>query len=565
MGREAFSDSRTGRQSSAFRRCIDFQKQNHLMPVKLTIQNAKSVVLRTVSLADADRPVLSDVLAAHGMPLNTRCGKQGWCHGCLVELVRSGITGEETLQPVKSCEIKLEANDDLLVRVPDHARLEAEPQVGDSFEINMPVVLDPPWELFEKGRNLALAVDVGTTTVAVALVDLLRGEVLARAGDFNAQIRFGDNVITRIVAAGIPGAREQMQRAVLLETIAPLVAEVCREASRSIDQIAGCMVAGNTTMLHLLAGEDPEGLGVVPFTPKFIASRSLHTTELGLRGDCPVVLLPGFSAYVGADLSAGVYATGMFCDEKPSLLVDIGTNGEIVLYAGGRLFGCATAAGPAFEGAGLLAGTRAQTGAISHVTISRGEEFVFDFETIGGGKAEDAPGLCGTAYVDFLAQGRASGLLLANGRFDATTWSQLPKNKCTATPGGRTFKLAGDLCINEADVAALLQAKAAIGAGIETLLKAAGLAAKDVGRLYLAGGFGLFIDVDHAIAIGLLPGFTREQIKVVGNTSLGGAILAALDKNALVQMEKLRINAVILELNEQGGFENCYLDHLSLP
>lgn len=535
------------------------------MPVNLTIQNAEGKVVRTVSVSDVGRPTLSDALAEQGIPLNTRCGKQGWCHGCIVELVGQGLSGEETLQAVKSCETRLEPGDELIVRVPDHARLEAEPQVGDSFEINVPVVLDPPWGDRENGRDLALAVDVGTTTVAVALIDLVRGNVLARAGDFNAQIRFGDNVITRIVAATTPGAREQMGKAVLQETIVPLAAAVCDEAGRKQKEIAGCIIAGNTTMLHLLTGEDPAGLGVVPFTPRFIKSRQLKASALGLSAEFPIVLLPGFSAYVGADLAAGVYATGMFCDGKPSLLVDIGTNGEIVLQAGGKLFGCATAAGPAFEGAGLLAGTRAQQGAISHITISGGEEFSFAFETIGGSDPSAAPGLCGTAYVDFLAQGREAGLLLANGRFDSVAWKQLPESVRTTTPGGRTLKLTGDLSINEADIAALLQAKAAIGAGIETLLQAAGLGAKNVERLYLAGGFGLFINVDHAIAIGLLPGFARAQVKVVGNTSLGGAILAALDKNALAQMEELRSRAAILELNEQPSFEDCYLDHLALP
>lgn len=535
------------------------------MPTKITIQNAQGVTVRTIALGEERQPVLSDVLAAQGVPLNTRCGKQGWCHGCVVELVRPGLYGEVMLQSVKSCETKLELGEDLVVRVPAHARLEEEPQVGDSFEINVPVVLDPPWPVVVNEKDTALAVDIGTTTVAVALVDLVRGEVLARAGDFNAQIRFGDNVVTRIVAAGTPGAREAMQRATVQETIMPLLNAVCREAGRDASRLAGGFLAGNTTMLHLLTGEDPAGLGVVPFTPRFIGSRRIAASELGMKGGFPLVLLPGFSAYVGADLAAGVYATGMFCDKTPSLLVDIGTNGEIVLQAGGNIHGCATAAGPAFEGAGLLAGTRAQAGAISHVTIGDGEGFWLDLETIGGGDPAQAPGLCGTAYVDFLAQARAKGLLTSTGRFDAGRWEQLPSEMRSATPGGRTLKIAGDLCINEADIAALLQAKAAIGAGIETLLQAAGLKAPDVGQLYLAGGFGLYIDVEHAIAIGLLSGFTREQVKVVGNTSLGGAILAALDKNALAQMELFRENASILELNQQPGFEDCYLDHLSLP
>lgn len=534
-------------------------------PTKLTIQNDRGVAVRTIALPDGAQPLLADVLAENGVPVNTRCGKQGWCHGCVVELVRPGLFGEVTLQETKSCEMRLERGEDLVVRVPRRARLDAEPQVGDSFEIDVPVVLDPPWPVRPGEADTAVAVDVGTTTVAVAVVDLLSGEVLARAGDFNAQIRFGDNVVTRIVAAATPGAREAMQQAVARETIVPLIAAACRKAGRETSRLVGGIVAGNTTMQHLLVGEDPAGLGVVPFTPRFLDPRELPARQLGLQENFPVRLLPGFSAYVGADLAAGVYATGMFCDATPSLLVDIGTNGEIVLQADGKFLGCATAAGPAFEGAGLLAGTRAQAGAISHVRIEAGAGFAFSFETIGDGAAEKSSGLCGTAYVDFLAEGRASGLLVPAGRFAPGAWEKLPETQRTLTPCGRAVRLAGELCVSEGDLAALLQAKAAIGAGIEMLLRAAGLKPADIGRLYLAGGFGLYIDVAHAIGIGLLPGFEKCQVKVVGNTSLGGAILAAMDRHALRQIEECRTRMTVLELNEQPGFEDCYLDHLVLP
>jgi uncharacterized 2Fe-2S/4Fe-4S cluster protein (DUF4445 family) len=547
------------------------------MPTKLTIQNPHGEVDQTLTLPEGEKSVLTDVLAANGILLNTRCGKRGLCHGCIVELVRGTVTGTDGLvdasAEIRSCQARLLPDGDAVVRIPAHARLEAKPQVGDSFVINTPVALEPLWPVSDGKLDTAFAVDVGTTTVVVAVIDLTNGEVLARAGDFNAQIRFGDNVITRIVAAKSPRVREQMRLAVIKETIFSLLAKACNDAGRDTDRLAGGILAGNTTMLHLLTGEDPAGLGVVPFTPKFIESRTMTTAELGLgvkgtaalRSNLPMVLLPGFSAYVGADLAAGVYATGMMSDEKPSLLVDIGTNGEIVLQSDGKLFGCATAAGPAFEGSGLLAGTRAQAGAISHVTLAGGEQFGLKLETIGGGDPMRAPGLCGTAYVDFLVTMRRAGLLMPSGRFDAEKWQRIPVALRSKTPGGLTLKIAGELCINEADIASLLQAKAAIGAGIETLLRAAHLCATDIGTLYLAGGFGLYIDVEHAIALGLLPGFKREQVKVVGNTSLGGAILAALDRRALPEMLAWRKSAQILELNEQPCFEDCYLDHLSLP
>ncbi|MBK9989758.1 MAG: DUF4445 domain-containing protein [Verrucomicrobia bacterium] len=548
------------------------------MPIQLTIQSTHGSKTQTLAVTEGEKRVLTDVLAANGIQLNTRCGKRGACRGCMVELVRGSVNGPlgliEAPAEIRTCQARLLPIGDVAVRIPAHARLEAKPQVGDSFVINTAVALEPLWPVSDGKLDTAFAVDVGTTTVVVAIIDLAKGEVLARAGDFNAQIRFGDNVITRIVAAATPLAREQMRLAMLQETIAPLLAKACRDAGRDPTRLAGGILAGNTTMLHLLTGEDPAGLGVVPFTPKFIESRTMTAAELGLarvstnaalRNDVPMVLLPGFSAYVGADLVAGIYATGMMNDEKPSLLVDIGTNGEIVLQADGKLYCCATAAGPAFEGSGLLAGTRAQLGAISHLKLAGGEQFGFELETIGGGDPLSAPGLCGTAYVDFLATARRAGLLLPSGRFNPKEWQRLPVDLRTKTPGGFTLKIAGNLCINEADIASLIQAKAAIGAGIEILLRAAHLRAADIGTLYLAGGFGLYIDVEHAIDIGLLPGFMREQVKVMGNTSLGGATLAALDRCALPEMIAWRKSAQIFELNAQPGFEDCYLDHLSLP
>ena len=213
-------------------------------------------------------------------------------------------------------------------------------------------------------RDTAFAVDVGTTTVVVLLVDLVTGEVLSRAGAFNEQIRFGDNVITRIDAAHKPENLAAMQRAIVMETIQPLLLRACQRAGRTLERIAGGAIAGNTTMLHLLAGEDPTSLGIAPFTPRFIEGqrspgpRHPVWPPTGLAPETPLQLLPGIAAYIGADITAGILASGMAFDPAPSLLVDIGTNGEIVLQSGGKLTACATAAGPAFEGCGLRCGTR---------------------------------------------------------------------------------------------------------------------------------------------------------------------------------------------------------------
>jgi uncharacterized 2Fe-2S/4Fe-4S cluster protein (DUF4445 family) len=315
-------------------------------------------------------------------------------------------------------------------------------------------------------------------------------------------------------------------------------------------------------------------LGVAPFTPRFIAGRQLQVRDLGLVADgllpeTLIQLLPGIAAYIGADITAGILATGMLFDAKPSLLVDIGTNGEIVLQAGGKLFGCATAAGPAFEGCGLRCGTRAREGAVSDLNLKL-NPFSLQAEVIGGRPLAQADGICGSAYLDFLATARRSGLIGANGRLDLKVWEQLPEQNRYVHEGRRAFRLAAkggadDLRVSEVDVALLLQAKAAIGAGIEVLLETAGIRAADVGRVYLAGGFGMHLDVAHAISIGLLPGFRVEQVRVVGNTSLAGALLALVDRTTLDEMENLRAQVEVVELNLTDGFEDRYVDHLMLP
>jgi uncharacterized 2Fe-2S/4Fe-4S cluster protein (DUF4445 family) len=393
-------------------------------------------------------------------------------------------------------------------------------------------------------------------------------KMLSRAGGFNKQIQFGDNVLTRIDAARTADALAAMQSAVVSGTIAPLLQRACERAGRKPSRLAGGAIAGNTTMLHLLMGEDPSSLGVAPFVPRFITGRRLtaadiHLTIDAIDPDMPLQLLPGIAAYVGADITAGVIATGMLFDPWPSLLVDFGTNGEMVLQRDGKLIACATAAGPAFEGSGLSHGSRAIDGAISGIAVSL-DPFRVEMERIGGRRFVGQNGICGSAYVDFLASARRCGFLLNSGRFNLDTWGLIPPRH-RIEKDGRAFRLADETSISEHDISVLLQAKAAVGAGIESLLKTVGIEAAEVSRLYLAGGFGMYLNVGHAIAAGLLPGFRNEQVRVVGNTALAGAALVLLDRTKLDLMEAVRARVEVLELNLQEEFEDRFIDHLRLP
>jgi uncharacterized 2Fe-2S/4Fe-4S cluster protein (DUF4445 family) len=436
----------------------------------------------------------------------------------------------------------------------------------DVCRINIPFAHQPLCHVTEQ-RHLALTVDIGTTTVAMLLVDLNDGQILGRASAFNKQMHMGDDVLTRInLCFTDPTMLKRMQQELVVGTFEPLVAELLEKTGVLRQQLTGLTAAGNTTMLHLLAGVDPSPMGHVPFTPVFLEHRMLDWKGVGLAWDddwgmAPALhILPGAAAYVGADLVAGLLASGLCYDAGPSLLVDVGTNGEIIFHHGDTLLGCATAAGPAFEGAGLKAGIRAGDGAVSHIDFEF-DPFAINMKVIGDIKPI---GLCGSAYIDLLAKGRATGIIDERGHFDMHRHPQLtPRIK--HEPGhSPILHLGHGLTVSEAEIARLLQAKAAIAAGLLTLLDKAHLKSSDIKRLYLAGGFGMHVDLQSAIGCGLLPGFTLDQIELVGNTSLAGAYMAMMDRDLLTVMSAEAVKIDVLELNLESSFEDHYIDQLSL-
>ncbi len=456
-------------------------------------------------------------------------------------------------------------------------------QAGDHWLVK-------PCDAACQAAPFGIAVDVGTTTVVAVLVDLTNGEIVNTASALNGQVRLGDNVLTRIqLCITHPRMIGRLQHAVVTRTLQGLIEQLLRESGVAAEQVMSLVIAGNTTMLHLFAGVDPSAMGMVPFRPRFLEHTVLRLDDLPLRvssrsarkakGPDPspevaaehrrpalrnpaVHLLPGAAAYVGADVMAGVFASGMVYQSETSLLVDVGTNGEIVLKHGERFLGCATAAGPAFEGSGLSCGMRAGRGAISHIRLER-DSTSPEIDVIG----DVAPvGVCGTAYVDFVAQARQASILRHTGRFapDADTHPRVRAGK-----HGREFVVAGGaegkpIYVSESDVARLLQAKAAIAAGIVCLLNRVGLQPPDVKTLYLAGGFGFHMDIDNVIRCGLLPGFRPEQISLVGNTSLAGAYLALLDSSVLDEMKQISAGLETIELNLEPAFESCYIDQLAV-
>lgn len=540
--------------------------------------------LRVEVITDTDTRVLhvgageydasvAAVLRQRGLPLNTRCGDRGLCEGCLFELkhgavrhLRSGARVEAGGGPLRACEHAFHG--DSSIHVPRRSVASNSPSVLEDYAIQIPWALDPLTD-----ATWGVAIDVGTTTVAVALIELKTGVVVSRASAFNAQTHLADDVITRItLCMDNPAMVREMQRAVLEQTVAPLLRQAMNAGGAAMSGLGAMVIAGNTTMLHLLVAEDPSSLGVAPFAPRFTQHRILRAADLleewrQLIPDTEVHLLPGATAYVGADVVAGAIATGLPYEAEPALLVDVGTNGEIVLASDGQLVACATAAGPAFEGVRLASGMRAGEGAITRMRLDP-IAGAHEFDWIGRKKRVKPLGLCGSAYIDFLAEARRCGLISTTGRFQRD--AARPADWHVEAGGSLQFGLlcgpdGESIAVGECDIAALLSAKAAIAAGVKTLLQQCHLRPSDISRVFLAGGFGTRMSAANAIAIGMLPGFDVSQITPVGNSALSGAYLALVDRSLLDEMRNTATRIVSVELNLCPDFADTYIDNLPLP
>ncbi len=522
-----------------------------MKPQPLTIELSTGEI-RQVAAPDKLTQFLSEWLEVQGIPLNTRCGGRGLCRGCQVVLHTQGAPTEH-----RSCRFPCgELPSDLIrIQIPANSWRDQSLLGVSAFEIRLsgrknPVSLRP---------GIGLALDIGTTTLAGALWDFSTGRCLATTTLANGQIRYGDNVLARI-SFSLEHAEGSalLQRALVGETLNPLIATLCRQAGLAPSAITEANAAGNPTMLHTLAGVSIEGLARYPFRPVFLGALRLQPQTLGLPLECPLDLLPGLGPFVGSDLTAGALASGLIAMTRPSLLIDFGTNGEMLLHHAGRCLATATAAGPAFEGGRLSCGAPARPGVISSLSLdAAGWHWVLT----GGG---DGPpqGISGAAYVDFIALGREAGWINTHGRFDP----KHPWVKSVPVDGRNELRvdLTTHLFVSEIDVAELLQAKAAIAAGVSTLLEMAGLVAADLETVFVAGGFGYHLHPGHARSIGLLPGVAIEHIDLIGNSSLGGASLL-LHSNYAGMLADFIGRTTVVELNQTACFEDHFTDALSLP
>jgi len=424
----------------------------------------------------------------------------------------------------------------------------------------------------EEDPMYGLAIDIGTTTVTVWLVDLITGKVEAQSSEYNGQISRGEDVISRIIFSSKNGGREELQNRVL-ETINQLVGQVCKRAKAKPQEIIKATVAGNSTMTHLFLGIPASSIRLSPFITAVNQPPAITAGTIGLaiNSEASVDCLPGVASYVGADISSGVLACKMDETEKLTLFLDVGTNGETVLGSREWLVTCACSAGPAFEGAGVLQGMRATKGAIEECWIS-GENSSHPFEptyrVIGNNKPR---GICGSGLISLLAEMFLTGLVDKGGMINLDLALINPRIRDgehgpeyviawgSETEGGQ------DIAINNVDIDNLKRAKAAIYAGFTVLAQSVGVPLDMVEQILIGGSFGKYINVEKAIQIGLLPDMPWDRFKFLGNTSVQGAYLALLDWRNRDRIRDIAAQMTYIELSADNTFYDAFMSAMFLP
>jgi uncharacterized 2Fe-2S/4Fe-4S cluster protein (DUF4445 family) len=415
-------------------------------------------------------------------------------------------------------------------------------------------------------RAYGVAVDIGTTTVAASLVDLGAGDTLGTKATHNRQTGYGEDVISRLIHAERDGGLQSLQRAIV-DTVNAVLGALVAESGVAAEDITSLSCAGNTTMMHLFLGMDPYTIRRDPYVPTFAVAPAVNARELGIAAypQAPVACLPCVSSYVGGDITAGVIASGIDEAERPSMLIDLGTNGEIVLGNREWLVCCSASAGPAFEGGGMRCGIRAMQGAIQKVAIEPGE-FLVTTDAVG-----DAPpiGICGSGYIDALAEMFRAGVIDRQGAIDTS----LPTPRARQGDGAPEFVVAwadesgtgSDIVIAQSDIENLIRSKGAVYSAAKALVDAMGMSFQDVDAIYIGGGFGNYLDMDAAIWIGLLPDLPPERFRFIGNSSLTGAKETLLSADAREKASDIAARMTNMELCAEPSYMGEYISSLFIP
>ena len=428
------------------------------------------------------------------------------------------------------------------------------------------------YDIFGKDEDVViggLAIDIGTTTVSAVLINMENGEILAKSSAGNGQIRFGADVINRIVESQKPGGQKKLQDAVIKETINPMIHEMCKSAKFPKDHIYRMCVASNTTMNHLFAGINADPLRTEPYIPAFFKTKSLFASDVGvdINKDAHIIMAPNIGSYVGGDITAGTLVSQIWNRPEFSLFIDLGTNGELVFGNSDFMMSCACSAGPAFEGGDISCGMRATDGAIEACTIDK--ETMEPTYKIVGDPGTKPVGLCGSGIIDVISELYICGIINPKGKF-IREGKRIKHDKY----GMGSYILAfeeeagsvKDVEITEVDIDNFIRAKGAIFSAIRTMLTSLDFDVSMIDDVYVAGGIGSGINMQNAVNIGMFPDIPIEKFHYIGNSSLTGAYLMLLSTPAEKKTYELAANMTYMELSTVPIYMDefvgaCFIPH----
>ena len=421
---------------------------------------------------------------------------------------------------------------------------------------------------YEDRKLVGCAIDIGTTTVSMVLVDLETGEILAKGSSGNGQIRYGADVINRIIESSRPGGKKKLQDAIVKETLSPIIANLCKSVGLNARSILRLAIGANTTMNHLLIGVDADPVRMDPYIPSFFGWEGLLAGDLKLPANplAPVVIAPNIGSYVGGDITAGTLATMMWDSDEMTLFIDLGTNGEIVFGNRDFLMSCACSAGPAFEGGDISCGMRATDGAIEACTIDKAS--MEPTMTIVGDPGQKPVGICGSGIIDIISELFRTGIINARGQFaregERVLRDQHGMGRYVLATAAES-ETGREVSINEVDIDNFIRAKGAIFSGIDTLLQSVDMTPECIEKVYVAGGIGSGINMKNAVNIGMLPDVELEKYHYIGNSSLTGSYTMVVSDEAIAKCHEVAANMTYLELSTYPGYMDSFVAACFLP
>jgi uncharacterized 2Fe-2S/4Fe-4S cluster protein (DUF4445 family) len=533
--------------------------------------------------ADAEDQTVLEALIGAGIFLRTDCGGKGGCGKCRVKMVAGTsegvaapdeseikILGQSDLSEGVRLACRLRISGDIVLEIPETSRLSAE-----VAQKGLPTLFDKLAELKSPHTGLpdsyGLAVDLGTTTVAVYLCNLSTGTVTASTSARNPQTLFGDDVMSRISAIRLDPDLLARQQKMAVKAIEWGITSLCRSTRIDPEKINTMVVVGNSTMLHIFVGENPSSIGVFPYTPQFVEEKTLRASSIGFRfnPNSQIRTLPLITGFIGADIVSAALVSELSHTEPGTMLVDVGTNGEIMYLGKNGLSATSCATGPAFEGAAISHGMHAVSGAIDAVNIDKKSgETVCSIIQQNPAKPKKPAGLCGTGVISTVAELYKVGLILKDGAFNSeadSPYMRLSEDRLSefiVVPAENTQD-GRPLTFTQNDVRAIQLAKGALRTGIDLLCKEAGMELPT--KLLVAGAFGSFINKKDALRIGMFPRIPEEDIDVVGNAAGAGAILALFDENILTRANALTRATRVLDLSTHPDFQEIFINSLAFP